>query len=65
LSPQFTNLANRNLLQKFGPEIWQAMDGNVDVFIAGAGTGGTFGNTLLKEKNPKLEPLLLNPKDQY
>ena len=46
-----------------GPEIWEAMDGNVDVFIAGAGTGGTFMGTAryLKEKNPEIRTVIVEP----
>ncbi|MGA2080918.1 MAG: cysteine synthase family protein [Holophaga sp.] len=38
-----------------GPEIWEQMDGKVDVFIAGMGTGGTVGGVgrFLKEKSPR------------
>jgi cystathionine beta-synthase (O-acetyl-L-serine) len=61
---QFTNLANPETYYKsIGPEIWQAMDGNVDVFIAGAGTGGTFMGTAryLKEKNPEIRTVIVEP----
>ncbi len=50
-----------------GPEIWKEMDEQVDVFIAGVGTGGTISGTgkYLKEKNPNcyivaVEPLASN-----
>ena len=61
---QFTNLANPETYYKsIGPEIWQAMDGNVDVFVAGAGTGGTFMGTAryLKEKNPEIRTVIVEP----
>ena len=39
-----------------GPEVWEQMDGDIDVFIAGMGTGGTVGGVgrYLKERNPKV-----------
>lgn len=61
---QFANLANPEAHYKTtGPEIWEQMDGLVDVFVAGAGTGGTFTGTAryLKERNPKLKACIVEP----
>lgn len=46
-----------------GPEIWQQMDGRVDVFIAGIGTGGTLSGIAryLKEVNPSVRVLAVDP----
>lgn len=43
---QFENTANADIhFQTTGPEIWQQTDGNVDILVAAAGTGGTLGGT--------------------
>lgn len=63
---QFTNQANVHAHYKTtGPEIWQDTDGNVDMLIAGVGTGGTITGTgtYLKEQNPQLEIIAVEPAD--
>lgn len=63
---QFTNQANVHAHYKTtGPEIWQDTDGNVDMLIAGVGTGGTITGTgtYLKEQNPQLEVIAVEPAD--
>ncbi len=47
-----------------GPEIWEQMKGHIDVFVAGIGTGGTLSGTAkyLREKNPKLKVVAIDPK---
>lgn len=61
---QFDNLANRNAhYETTGPEIWQQTDGKVTVWVAAAGTGGTYAGTsmFLKEKNPEIKCILADP----
>ena len=63
---QFDNRANAMAHRETtGPEIWEDTDGQVDIFIAGVGTGGTLTGTgeYLKSKNPKIHVVALEPKD--
>ncbi len=61
---QFANPANPNTYYKtLGPEIWEQLDGQIDIFIAGAGTGGTFMGTAryLKEQNEDIKTVIVEP----
>ena len=61
---QFANPANPEAHYKTtGPEIWEQMDGQVHVFVAGAGSGGTFMGAAryLKEKNPAIKTVIVEP----
>ncbi|RRD60631.1 cysteine synthase A [Leucobacter sp. OH1287] len=66
LARQFANQANPEIHRKTtAAEIWADTDGDIDIFIAGIGTGGTVtgvGNAL-KEKKPDLEVIAVEPKD--
>jgi cysteine synthase A len=65
LPDQFTNPANPEAHRKrTGPEIERALDGRVDVLVAGVGTGGTITGVgeYLRERNPKLRVVAVEPR---
>src|ERR1700693_3585112 len=65
LPDQFSNPANPEIHRRTtGPEIWDALDGSVDVFVAGVGTGGTItgAGELLKQRNPLCRVVAVEPR---
>ena len=64
LPDQFSNPANPEIHRRTtGPEIWDALDGQVDVFVAGVGTGGTITGVgeVLKRRNPACLVVAVEP----
>lgn len=61
---QFSNPANpQTYVHTLGPEIWRDMDGEIDIFVAGAGSGGTFMGTsmYLKSQNSAVKTVIVEP----
>jgi len=64
LPDQFSNPANPGIHRRTtGPELWEALDGNVDYLVAGVGTGGTItgAGSFLKERNPAIQVVAVEP----
>ena len=66
IAGQFVNPANpRAHYENTGPEVWQATEGEVDIFVAGVGTGGTISGTarFLKEHKPSVRAVAVEPEE--
>ena len=65
LLDQFSNPANPDAHRRAtGPELWEALGGEIDVFVAGVGTGGTITGVgeVLKERNPACRIVAVEPR---
>ena len=63
---QFSNPANPKIHRETtGPEIWHDTDGNIDILVCGAGTGGTLTGVteFIRPKKPTLRVIAVEPKD--
>lgn len=61
---QFSNPANPRIhYQTTGPELWSDMEGRIDVFVYGSGTGGTISGAgrFLKEMDPRIQVVAVEP----
>jgi cysteine synthase A len=66
IANQFGNPHNPEIhYQQTGPEIWQDMEGEINIFVAGVGSGGTLQGIgkFLKEKNPSVKIVAVEPKN--
>jgi cysteine synthase A len=64
LPDQFSNPSNPEAHRRAtGPELWEALDGRIDVFVAGVGTGGTITGVgeFLKDRNPSCRVVAVEP----